>query len=354
MRTVVVGLGWVATEVWLPRLLAHPAITVVGAVEPTVAAAGRAAGLLGDLPVHADYRDVPVDEVDLVFVLTPNHTHAEIAEWFLRRGRRVVLEKPNCTRVDEIDRIAAAAADGGGSLALSAAARHRTDVSALRDVVASGRLGTPRLAELSWVRGRGIPQRHWFTDSASAGGGALVDLGWHVLDVAHDLWGPVRVRAAVATATADFLRRRDGAALWQPSSAAAPAGARACAGDVEDQLTGLVTTDSYALGLRFAWASHEEVDRTTITLHGTDASARLRTTFGFSPHRLPRASLRVRSAGEVEEVALPDTTVGAEYDRLLDDLVTADDDTTTKRSLDCVRDVLSIVEACYSSAAPVP
>ncbi|MFE0530352.1 Gfo/Idh/MocA family protein [Micromonospora sp. SD19] len=354
MRTVVVGLGWVATEVWLPRLLAHPAITVVGAVEPTVAAAERAAVLLGGVPVRPYYRDVPVDDVDMVFVLTPNHTHAEIAEWFLRRGRRVVLEKPNCTRVDEIDRLEAAAADGGGSLALSAAARHRTDVSALRDIVASGRLGTPRLAELSWVRGRGIPQRRWLTSSASAGGGALVDLGWHVLDVAHDLWGPVRVRAAVATATSDFLRRPDWSALWQPSSAATPGGAQMYAGDVEDQLTGLVTTDSYALGLRFAWASHEEVDQTTITLHGTDASAQLRTTFGFSPHRLARASLHVRSAGRVEEVMLPDTRVGAEYDRLLDDLVTCDDDATTKRSLDCVRDILSIVEACYASAALAP
>ena len=94
MRTLVVGLGWVAREVWLPRLLAHPKFRVAGAVEPAADAVRLAAGLLGDVPVHADYREVDLDGVDVVFVLTPNRTHGRIGEHFLRRGRTVFLEKP--------------------------------------------------------------------------------------------------------------------------------------------------------------------------------------------------------------------------------------------------------------------
>jgi oxidoreductase len=343
MRTVVIGLGWLATEVWLPRLLAHPGFKVVGAVEPTASPAPVG------LPVYRDHREVPAEDVDCVFVLTPNHTHGEIGAWFLRRGCHVVLEKPSCTRAEEIDGLAEAARAGGGRLSLSAVARHRADVMALSSIVASGALGTPRLADLSWIRARGIPGSPWFTSHATSGGGALVDLGWHLLDAAHHLWGPARVRTAAAQATADFLHRPGWAAHWH--GAAVSVGGDEAEPNVEDQLTALVTTDSYTLRLRFAWASHEDLDRTTIVLHGTDGSAELLTTFGLSPNRIATPSLRLKRGGQVEEIRLPACGVGDEFDRQLDALAapTVDAGAATDRALTCARDVLSIVDACYTS-----
>jgi oxidoreductase len=340
VRTVVVGLGWVAREVWLPRLLAHPKFTLVAAVETNPDAAGAVSGV----PVYGDCADVPLDDVDLAFVLTPNHTHGRIGEWFLRRGRSVFLEKPTGTDRAQLDLLDRAARSGGGRLVLSAAARHRADIRELARLVSDGFCGTPRLAELSWVRARGIPTGGWFTDRATAGGGVLVDLGWHVIDVAQQIWGTSPVRAATAVAGDDFLRRRGWDAGWR-GGPAHPTG-----GDVEDQLTGLVVTDPYAMALRFAWASHEETDETRIALHGTEGSVELRTTFGFSPRRVT-PSLVARRGGERTDIPLPGVAVGDEYDRQLGALVgLMEEPGATARALAEAYAVLAVVDACYRSA----
>ncbi|MGA8116458.1 MAG: Gfo/Idh/MocA family oxidoreductase [Actinocatenispora sp.] len=345
LRVAVVGLGWVAREVWLPRLTGHPDFTVVAAVEPDPAAADRVRHLPAATPVYRQHTEVP-DEVDAVFVLTPNHTHDTIAGWFLRRGTSVFLEKPTGTSPGQLDALERAARAGAGRLVLSAAARYRRDVGALRQLVDDGALGTPRLAELSWIRASGVPGSGWFTDRATAGGGVLVDLGWHVLDVFHQLWSPSPVTAAVAVAGHDFAGREEHAIDWRGHEErdARPV-------DVEDQLTALLTTDHYAAQLRFAWASHEEADRTVLTLHGTDASLTLTTTFGFSPLRVATPSLVLRRNGTVREIPLPAASVGEEYDRQLDalpDLFAAAD--PTGRSMREARDVLSVVTACYRAA----
>lgn len=288
MRTAVVGLGWVAREVWLPRLLTHPKFQVVAAVDPDPAAATWAAKVLTNVPVHPSHTDICIDDVDLAFVLTPNHLHGATSEWFLRRGRSVFLEKPTGTDRGQLA-LLTLAGRGGGSLVLSAAARYRRDVAQLRRLVDGGVLGTPRLAEISWVRARGIPGNGWFTNRSTAGGGVLLDLGWHLIDVVQRLWGPAAPRSSTAAASADFLSQHGWDAGWRSgvvSDAAVP--------DVEDQLTAMVTTDRYALQLRLAWASHEERDVTTIALHGTDGTAVLRTTFGFSPSRVDMPSLVVK------------------------------------------------------------
>jgi oxidoreductase len=348
MKVVVIGLGWVATEVWLPRLLGHKEFDVTGAVEPAAPVAASARRILGDIPVYRDHREVPNGDAECAFVLTPNHTHAELGEWFLRRGCCVMLEKPSCTRPQEIDRLERAARAGGGCLTMSAAARYRRDIEALRGIVRSGKLGTPRLADLSWVRARGIPRRPWFTSKSTSGGGVLIDLGWHVLDVAQQLWGEVDVRAAAAMASADFLRHEEWAASWHGE----PSPDAMADLDVEDQLTALVTTDSYALRLRFAWASHEDIDRTSIVLHGSDAVAELQTTFGFSPRRVPSPSLRLKRFGQIEEVPVQLDQIGDEYTRQLDALAAiANDPRSTQHALACARNVLNVVSACYAAAA---
>ncbi|MGI5212791.1 Gfo/Idh/MocA family protein [Plantactinospora sp. CA-290183] len=346
MRTVVIGLGWVAREVWLPRLLGHAKFDVVAAVEPDPRAAARAAGLLGQIPVLSRHTEVDIEQVDLAFVLTPNHTHGALGEWFLRRDCSVFLEKPTSPDRGQLELLRTAGRQGRGRLVLSAAARHRTDVAALRRLVAEGRIGTPRLAEASWVRARGIPGSGWFTHRATAGGGVLLDLGWHVIDVVQELWGRSPVRSAAAVTGADFLGRRGWDAGWRGD-----AGDTAAEPDVEDQLTALVTTDAYALQLRLAWASHEEVDVTSIALHGSEGSASLRTTFGFSPLRVPEPALVLKQNSTVERVPLDAPEVGAEYDTQLDAVVGAlERPDTTQQSLADATGALAVVEACYHAA----
>lgn len=353
MRTLVVGLGWVAREVWIPRLLAHPKFELSGLVDVDPDAIAHApSGQRIDVPVYADFRDVPTDDIDIAFVLTPNHTHSAIAEWFLRRGRAVFLEKPACTSAEELDAVVAAAAADGGWLALSSAARYRADVGALRSLVTDGVLGEARLAEATWVRAHGIPSSGWFTRRAAAGGGVLLDLGWHLVDVVHDLWPGTPVTAAAGVATSDFLAEGGGTASWHGAAGPRnPAGHNGSTVEVEDQFTGFVATERYGLSLRVAWASHEQIDTTVLTLYGSRGTAQLQTTFGFSPHRSFNPRLELRHDGTVEPVALPAEPIGTEYDRQLDSVARHfRDPDAGHRALDSMRWSYQVTSALYQAA----
>lgn len=351
LRVAVIGLGWVAREVWLPRLARHPGFSVAALADPAVGA-GDAPGLPPGARLYRDYREVPSPAVDAVFILTPNSTHAEISSWFLGEGKAVFLEKPVATSRRDLDVMEAAARAGGGRLALSCAARYRTDVGLLRDIVSQGLLGDPRLAELSWVRSSGVPGSGWFTSRASAGGGVLLDLGWHLIDVLHHLWGAAEVRAVTAVASHDFVGRAERSAAWRgdgarlgPSRADAEGHA-----DAEDQMTALVVTDQYAAGLRFAWASHEERDRTVVALHGARASLTLTTTFGFSPLRVEQPSVVLRASGTATRFPLGPAVIGEEYDRQLDALPgLLFDEAATPRAFASARSVLAVIEGCYQA-----
>ncbi|AYN40324.1 gfo/Idh/MocA family oxidoreductase [Streptomyces dangxiongensis] len=346
MRAAVVGLGWVAREVWVPRLLRHDAFELVAVVEPDAGARERAGALPDGVRVHHGHEELDAAGTDVVFVLTPNHLHGAVAGSLLRRGVDVFLEKPTATEDSHLALLRDAAGAGGGRLVLSTAARHRGDVGELARLVDGGFLGTPRLAELSWVRSRGVPGSGWFRQRRTAGGGVLVDLGWHLVDVLHHLWGPSAVRDATAVASSDFLGRAGSGAAWHRPGAAEPAG-----GDVEDQLTALVAAEDYAVQLRLAWASHAPVDTTRLVLHGTEGTAELTTTFGFSTCRVERPTLTLARRDGVTDVPLPGTGVGDEYDRQLDALPEAFARTdATAVALREATDALAVVDACYRAA----
>src|SRR5262249_11151109 len=126
--------------------------------------------------------------VDLAVVAVPNYLHTELAGALLASGISVFIEKPVCLTLAEAD-VLAAAERRGGMLLAGSAIRHRADVGALRQVI--GELGDIRHVSLAWTRARGVPRAGgWFISRDKAGGGALFDLGWHLLDTLAFLLGP--------------------------------------------------------------------------------------------------------------------------------------------------------------------
>src|SRR5699024_44236 len=102
-------------------------------------------------------------------------------------------------------RMVAAAQKAGRVLDVSFNHRQRGDVAALKDVVDSGVLGKLYYAKTGWVRRQGIPGLGtWFTKAESSGGGAMMDIGIHMLDMALHLMGQPRVTAASASTHAGF------------------------------------------------------------------------------------------------------------------------------------------------------
>jgi oxidoreductase len=343
IRTAIVGLGWAGSSIWLPRLREHAAYEVVAVVDPRAEA--RAAAGPG-VRSYAAATDLPAGDVDLVVVAVPNHAHAAVAGDLLARGLTVFLEKPVCLSTAEADALADAERAGGGALLAGSAAAHRADVGALAKVLPD--LGDIRHVDLSWVRARGIPDAGgWFTRRELSGGGVLVDLGWHLLDVLTALLGPATVAQVAAATTDDFLGDRSWAAAWRDDRD--PAYGR---GDVEDTVRAFLVTDTgTTVSLHASWASHQALDETTIRLTGTAGVAELNCTFGFSPNRAGRSGLRVTRAGQSTELALDDEPIGTEYRRQLDELSTEVGRTASRgRAIADARRTVGVVDRIYRGA----
>ncbi len=343
VRVAVVGLGWAGAEVWLPLLCEHADFTVAAAVDADPASREAFRKATG-LAAHPSADALSARRVDLAVVAVPNYLHAEVACALLATGISVFLEKPVCLTSAEVD-VLAAAERRGGMLLAGSAIRHRSDVGALRRVI--GELGDIRHVSLGWTRARGVPRAGgWFLRRDKAGGGALLDLGWHLLDTLAFLLGPASFTEVVGVTSDDFVNAGGWRAAWredQPGAGIA---------DVEDTARGFgVRDDGVSVWLRASWASHEARDACLIDVEGSSGTARLRCTFGFSPDREPEPELTVTREGTTTRLAVPAERIGAEYSRQVDGLAAMLADPGTRgRAVEEARPILAMIESFYASA----
>jgi predicted dehydrogenase len=144
-------------------------------------------------------------EVDAVAVAVPNASHAECAIRALEAGKHVLLEKPMAMSVAECDRILAAAERSGTTLQLGFVCRGTPASQAAKRFVDAGRLGRIYHAKCSIYRRRGIPGLGgWFTNRAQSGGGPLIDLGVHVIDLVRYLTGKPQATRVSGACYANF------------------------------------------------------------------------------------------------------------------------------------------------------
>jgi oxidoreductase len=344
----VVGLGWAGRSIWLPRLAEHPEFVVVGAVDPVPGAREAIAVEQPDIPVFDNVDQLGPAEVDLAVVAVPNHQHSAVATGLLTAGIPVFLEKPVCLTSAEADQLAAAERMGGAMLLAGSAARYRADVRSLYEIAPV--VGAIRHIELAWVRARGVPDAGgWFTTRQLSGGGALVDLGWHLLDTVTPLLGAVEFDQVVGTTSDDFVNDRSWGAAWRHDDGEQ---LRRFGGDVEDTARGfLVTSDGISVSLRASWASHEARDATMIKIEGSAGTVSLRCTFGFSPNRHGGSTLTRTSAGTTVPVPVPDEPIGAEYRHQLDELPALLANPANRgRAIDEARSTIAAIERFYASA----
>ena len=132
-------------------------------------------------------------QVDAVSLCLPNHLHAPIALAALKAGKHVLCETPPALNANEAKKMDAAAAKAGKVLLYAAQRRFGAAEQAAAQAIEKGYAGEAYHARASWMRTRGIPAgTGWFTDKSRSGGGALIDLGAQMLDLAWKLLGQPR------------------------------------------------------------------------------------------------------------------------------------------------------------------
>jgi predicted dehydrogenase len=192
------GVGWIGRnrmealareELAQVAAVADPQAEALAAAAEVAPAAGRA-GSLEELLEH---------ELDGVVVATPSALHAEQAVAALERGLAVFCQKPLARDAGETRRVLAAARAADRLLAVDLSYRHVEALRAAREQVAGGAIGQLHTIDLVFHNAYG-PDKPWFTDPELAGGGCLIDLGTHLVDLA--LWLTPAEELQVETARA--------------------------------------------------------------------------------------------------------------------------------------------------------
>ncbi len=149
---------------------------------------------------YADANDLLKDvQVDAVSVCLPNAMHLPIVLAALKAGKHVICETPPALSASEVKKLGVAAAKAGKVLQFALQRRFGGAEQAARLAIEKGYVGAPYHVRASWMRTRGIPTgTGWYADRAKSGGGAMIDMGVQMLDVAWNLLGQPRPISAYA------------------------------------------------------------------------------------------------------------------------------------------------------------
>ncbi len=229
-----------------------------------------------DVPrIYREYQELLADnDIDAVSVVVPNSLHYPVAKAAFEAGKHVLVEKPLAGTVGDGEAMVAAAKEHGKLLGIAFQRRWRHDVQIVRDQVAAGSLGDVYYAKAYWMRRQGIPGwGSWFTNKAAAGGGPLIDLGVHVLDMALYMLGNPKI-ATVSASTYDRIGSQ-GKGNWPGTAGARTGGSSAY--EVEDLATAFLRLENGGtLLLEAAWAAYTEMtDEFGVQLYGSNGGAKI-------------------------------------------------------------------------------
>jgi predicted dehydrogenase len=271
LRVGVVGLGF-AGRTALEAFSELPDVEVIGLAvleKDILTSLGEKHGVPHLYEKWEDLLETP--GLEAVSIGTPTQLHAPIALAALQKGLHVLSEKPLARTVAEGTAMVEASKQAGRVLKVVFNHRERGDVAALKHQIDEGQLGRIYYAKAHWMRRNGIPgMGGWFTNRELSGGGPLIDLGVHILDMALHLMGEPQVSTVSADTFAELGPRGKGSR--DPN-----ANTLGSAFEVEDLATAYLRLNGGgALQLETSWATFRAPgDNFGIELFGTDGGAKI-------------------------------------------------------------------------------
>lgn len=219
LRFGIIGCGSIARTRHMPSLSRLPGAELVAFFDPTPARAEAARAAYGseDAGVFTDYRALLSDSrIDAVHVCTTNATHAQITIAALEAGKHVLCEKPMATTPEDARRMVETASRTGRKLTIGYNNRFRPDSRMLHQICRRGDLGHIYYAKALALRRRGVPSWGAFLDREKQGGGPLIDIGSHALDLTLWLMDNWKPKLVLGSAYAYLGKRAGSANDWEP------------------------------------------------------------------------------------------------------------------------------------------
>ena len=186
IRIGVIGCGGIANGKHMPAEKRNPASELVAFCDIIEERAVKAKEDYGtkESAVYTDYRELLKDKsIDAVLVLTPNCSHCEITVAALNAGKHVLCEKPMAMNYAEAKQMLEARDKSGKVLTIGYQNRFRPDSLYLKRLADKDYFGEVYYAEAIAIRRRAVPTWGVFIDQQKQGGGSLIDIGTHALDL---------------------------------------------------------------------------------------------------------------------------------------------------------------------------
>jgi predicted dehydrogenase len=178
------GLGWIGLD-RMKAIAAAETAEIVGLGDLSPEMIAQAAGLAPGAEQVASLDALLALGLDGLVIATPSALHAEQSLAALEAGVAVFCQKPLGRTAREVEAVVAAARRRDLLLGVDLSYRHTQGMARLRELVRTGALGRIQAAELVFHNAYG-PDKPWFYDPALSGGGCVMDLGIHLVDLA--LW----------------------------------------------------------------------------------------------------------------------------------------------------------------------
>jgi predicted dehydrogenase len=198
VRIGIVGVGWAAQVIHLPILMKHPEAVVVAVCDKDKARARLVGEKYGIARQYTNLDQMLWDNsLDAILVCTSTDAHRDIAVAALRAGKDVFVEKPIARSYQEAVDMASVAKESRRKLMVGMNHRFRPDTMILKSFIEGKELGKVFYTRVGWLRKHNL-DRAWLTQKEKSGGGAFIDLGIVMLDLALWMMGYPEVVRLVA------------------------------------------------------------------------------------------------------------------------------------------------------------
>lgn len=274
LKVGIIGCGGIANQKHLPALTAQSELCEIVALcdiieERAIKAKEQYAP---DAKVYVDYKELLKDEsIDVVHVCTPNVAHCPITVAAFEAGKNVMCEKPMAATTEDAEKMMDAWKKSGKKFTIGYQNRFRKDTQTLHKACEAGDLGDIYFAKAHAIRRRAVPTWGVFPDKSKQGGGPLIDIGTHALDITLWMMDNYEVESVTGSVFEKLGHRPEATegnmfGPWDPEKY-----------EVEDSAFGYIKMKNGAtIFLESAWAINMKDNReAATTLCGTKAGAEL-------------------------------------------------------------------------------
>lgn len=262
VRIGIIGCGGIANGKHMPALskLANVEMVAFCDINPQRAEQAKISYGTPDAKVYTDYRALLQDtSIDAVHVCTPNRSHSFITVDALQAGKHVLCEKPMAINAAEAKKMYDASVTCGKLLTIGYQNRHTDENRFLKNEAAAGTFGEIYYSRAIALRRRAVPTWGVFLNAAEQGGGPLIDIGTHALDLTLWMMDNYRPKYCLGSTYHKLNQQQETGNAWGDWDPAQFT--------VEDSAFGMVVMENGAtVSVEAAWAINMADTREATTL----------------------------------------------------------------------------------------